>query len=367
MKLPVAAFALVVVCTTSLVAQQKVDISIDDLRTPASPAFVLLGVAPTAVERPVTPRALGLSLLSAFEETGGGVPRNFSIEVAPYWLTPHPELNYDKFDEAGFLQSLKQTFSVSFATKSPVDRDSETAADEVAEAEPARFGLSARASWTLGKRSSAAQAAIDQLINSLQAIANEPPPADATAQELRQLAKEKAERATKTTASLSKNVRQAARQGRVVVDVAAAMSGRFEEDKFDDRRHEKTAFWVTPSYRLDRAADKNLSARPASVDFVGVLRYLDDRTSNEGAALDFGARVVWENDLLAISGEHLRRTNVEDDSERTAVVIEFKLNDDIYLTGTLGEDFKSADDNDGNLLALFGINFNVGRKPSLRK
>jgi len=102
---------------------------------------------------------------------------------------------------------------------------------------------------------------------------------------------------------------------------------------------------------------------------VGVLRYLDDRTvAEDGSAIDIGGRVVWENDTLAISAEHLRRTNSANDSERTALVIEFKLNDDMYLTGTLGEDFDNSDgDDDGNLLAIFGLNFNFGKKPILKK
>lgn len=356
--------------------QTQNDVPLDDLRTPPSPAFVLLNIAPTAVERPTTPRALGAAIISALNESNGPVPQNFSLEVAPYWLTPHPELKYEMFNDPSFLQSIKQTFSVSLATKAADDKEEAEEGEGVDDSsasgdEPARFGIGIRAAWLLGSPSQANKDAVDRLKSVLaDAAASIPNDRNRSDDEEARLAEEAVEKAAggKKYADLARAVGDTARQGRVVVDFAAAMSGRFENNDADDRRHEKTAFWITPAYRFDRALTNEAENRPATIDFVGVLRYLDDRTAAEnGSAIDFGARFVWENDALAISAEHLRRTNSENDSERTAIVIEFKLSEDIYLTGTLGKDFDDSDEDDGNLLALFGLNFNFGKKPILTK
>lgn len=121
---PAVRFALVLVtggsCMPTLLHSQLPSLSVDsltinDLRTPTSPAFIILGIEPTAVERPTTPRALALGLVSA---TDGGtvIPENYALEFAPYWLNRHPNLTFDDYFHARGIQAIKQTFSLSFAT-----------------------------------------------------------------------------------------------------------------------------------------------------------------------------------------------------------------------------------------------------------
>ena len=57
--------AAVVLCGSSVFAQQADRPSLDDLKAPPSPAFVLLDVSPSKVERPQSVRPLVLSALSA--------------------------------------------------------------------------------------------------------------------------------------------------------------------------------------------------------------------------------------------------------------------------------------------------------------
>src|SRR5688572_25436434 len=86
--------------------------SIDDLKAPPSPAFVLLGTAPTKVERPQAVRPLVLSAISAVGNDG--LPRNYAVEFAPYWLVT-PEISFDQYYRPG-LRALSQHLSVSVAT-----------------------------------------------------------------------------------------------------------------------------------------------------------------------------------------------------------------------------------------------------------
>lgn len=79
------------------------------------PAFTLLGVEPTAVQRPATPSDLALGLSERVQELDT-VPRDLAIEVSPYWLFPHPMLRWER--DAGqrdVLTSLQRTFAVSVA------------------------------------------------------------------------------------------------------------------------------------------------------------------------------------------------------------------------------------------------------------
>ncbi|HEX2875021.1 MAG TPA: hypothetical protein VHP33_27405 [Polyangiaceae bacterium] len=88
------------------------------LKTPDSPAFVALGVAPTEIQRPTTPSALATSLASAFQSTGGGVtlPQGFAMEAAPYWLVSHPTLSFRDYANSGIESSWYRNATISFAT-----------------------------------------------------------------------------------------------------------------------------------------------------------------------------------------------------------------------------------------------------------
>src|SRR5262249_3413462 len=85
------------------------------LRTPTSPAFVLLGVAPTEVERPNTPADIAFSVLTP-SAPFIGLPRNFALETSPYWLVSHPTLTWQADTTRSVGASLARTMTVSFAT-----------------------------------------------------------------------------------------------------------------------------------------------------------------------------------------------------------------------------------------------------------
>ena len=67
--------------------------SFNSIRTPTSPAFVLLGIEPTAVERPNTPSALAVSILNRTQNLSV-LPKDYALEFSPYWLLGHSELTW---------------------------------------------------------------------------------------------------------------------------------------------------------------------------------------------------------------------------------------------------------------------------------
>src|SRR3954467_8148273 len=91
-------------------------ITVSDARTPEAPAFVLLGVSPTQIERPTTPRALTISVVSASLNSDNLFPQNYALQVSPYWLKGHPALTSGEYYHPSIAQSLAQRFSMSVAT-----------------------------------------------------------------------------------------------------------------------------------------------------------------------------------------------------------------------------------------------------------
>src|SRR2546428_11903804 len=88
-------------------AAQTAPGGLEELRTPTSPAFVLLDLTPSAVERPTTPKALAASLLAATGDLQF-LPRNYAIDVAPYWRAPPPTPTLQQVPNPGLLHGINQ-------------------------------------------------------------------------------------------------------------------------------------------------------------------------------------------------------------------------------------------------------------------
>jgi hypothetical protein len=107
------AVALVLAAAARLGAQASDPPAVDDLKAPPSPAFVLLGVAPSRIDRPQAVRPLVLSALSAVSSEG--FPRNYAVEFAPYWLGT-PQLSFDDYYHSSVGKALARHLSLSVAT-----------------------------------------------------------------------------------------------------------------------------------------------------------------------------------------------------------------------------------------------------------
>jgi hypothetical protein len=80
------------------------------LKTPESPAFMLLGTAPTEIQRPSTPTGLATSLANGFTNGSSlSLFRNFALEVSPYWLFPRRFVAFERLvnePERAFYRNL---------------------------------------------------------------------------------------------------------------------------------------------------------------------------------------------------------------------------------------------------------------------
>lgn len=105
-------------CINSESFSQQDTTSLDMLLAPGAPGFVLLGVAPTLVDRPADVTDFAVDVLNSTSNITA-LPQNYAIEVAPYWFFSHPDLSYDQFaGDNGIIATAGQTFSLSVATSS---------------------------------------------------------------------------------------------------------------------------------------------------------------------------------------------------------------------------------------------------------
>ena len=78
------------------------------------------------------------------------------------------------------------------------------------------------------------------------------------------------------------------------------------------------------------------------------------------AGWDFAGRVELEFDRLAVSFESVHRMVTENkllNSFRNVGILQYKVNDNFYLTGTFGKNFGGQP----NLIAFLGLNFRFGK------
>lgn len=326
----VGLFALCCVVATPLAGQDED--TLRSFRTPASPAFVLIGAAPTAVERPGTPQSLVLSLISSLQDNHFP-PKRYALEIAPYWLTRHRTMTFEQYAAPGFWQSVIQTLSISVATTSVPAPDSGTVLS---------FGL--RTGYFSNRDLSIVRALRDSLdrVTDSALVART---ADAR------------KRWTNRAQHYSLRIQRALREERLGWTVQLATAGAFDfaEDVAQNGKVSRAGVWLTSGYRL---------AKPRA-DLLTVVRYtLNERAAPNENFLDLGGRLVFDRDELALSAEYVFRSvtaaGTSRNTYRLTAGADYRLAQDIYVTAAIG---RGADENGPDtapLVAQIGIDFGLG-------
>lgn len=373
-------------------------VAIDDLRAPTSPAFSLLGVTPASVDRPQSTKALTLNLLSALN-SGDGIPKNYALELTPYWFASHPGLTFDKYYSQDPARSMLRTLSISLAT-APLLPGNATAGSQIA--------LGVRATIIPGQANALLQSLRDQLVALDKQLAGQ------MGQGLAAL-KHEHDRYVKRLQSTLGNATRASLEARIhevdakiadlaqrapagvspekmreaedltmriqeldaqrvgfMLTVAGGQVWGFAGDAFSAHEVSRTGVWATPAYRLRTCelAPKNDSLDCASsLDFIGVLRYLSDHTAtSDPSRWDVGGRLVWQvSKPLALSAEAVRRnrpllSTSTDPTHRVVAIAEYRVRDDMLFFASFGKDFEKGTDHK-TLVTLLGLNFGFGQKP----
>ena len=336
--------AIVAMLTVGPTTAWSQTLTVDTLKTPSSPGFVVLGVEPTSIQRPATPRAVGLSLVSAVRDGDNLIPKNYALEVAPYWLTSRPSLTYQDWNSAGVAQTMFQSFALSFATTSTSTQDGQSSATGI--------GVGVRTLLLKGRETEEARETRDTIAKLQMEVVQPtttPTREDEIAVELREQALEL----------------QTLNRQRVgwMLETAAAIGGKIENEDFDGGQVRRYGFWITPGYRL-----KNRFV------FLGVARYQRDKEATGQNLVDLGARLQLDADDFTLSVEAVRRlienaavaSGVEDmASTRVVGTMDYRIWTDYYLTVSFGRGYQSTATSKRGLVSFLGLNIALSEAPTV--
>jgi hypothetical protein len=387
---PEAAAAAGQVDASATAAETKADEipDLDKIRAPDSPAFVLLGVSPTEIQRPTTPTELSVALGSFVSQGSLVVPDSLAVEVAPYWLVSHPKLTGAAMATSSVPEALLRNFTVSLATTTrtlTVDDGMGGTVDQAT----TDMALGLRSRWLDGRGrvacwadvEAAAQAIVREqgavvaaeavAIGARYPVRSIPDRASRAEREaidrenaaalaaqaveidlVRARELEKAVVARKRLAEVAlKCVEASAARTGLVGDAALAASLRFPDRSFGDGEWLAAGGWVT------------LAAQGVRHDLVGIGRLLADRSDGDAdLVVDAGARYIHVRGRYALSGELLYRflTEEVDDQHliRVDIAVEVRVYGKSWLTATFGRDFAAPDA--GEVFALANVKWGFG-------
>jgi hypothetical protein len=344
----VAAPVGLLLLATTLSGQTAEPVTVADLRPPSTPAFVLLGVEPSSVTRPSSPRALAGWAFSQVSESSL-IPRNIALEVTPYWLVSRPAFTFDDYfsepigGQRDILGTLATTVARSFAL-------STASAPRGVGTDTATTGLAFGAS-TLVWPGRAPRGLMDQrrrLEAALGACAAVDDPLACY----------------RETEALRDSIRTGIREP---VGFVMQMSGGFSLDSPADdpgsARWRRAGVWISPAYRTE-----------GRLDLILVGRYQRDRgeTAETGTSelYDAGMRLSWRpSSAIALSAEALQRW-VRGGPENTTIprwggLVEYRAREDMFVFYSFGRDFESPDREASPLFSSLGLSVGAGRKPAV--
>lgn len=329
---------------TSVAAQDTTNPKFEDLRSPSSPAFVLMGIEPKSIERPKTPRAFALSAVQAAGESFG-IPKNYAMEFAPFWLVAHPNLEFRPYEKESLGATFLQTLSFSLATATATG--------------------SARTSVGLGMRALLARGGMPDsvriLLNAMSVIQRKILETDDPKEE---------DRLSGLLKSLALQLQHNMYSTGFRFEVAAAAMGTFDDGEYSTGQFSRLGVWITPSYQLARA----------KLDITGVLRFILNRGDRSGSNLDYGLRTSYDLEPLTFAFELVGRASIDatitttgppgpstgtftlDNTYRSAGSLEYKLGAGSSVAFTFGRNFEEGP-NGKTLIASVSLNLGFGSVP----
>lgn len=306
--------------------------SLEALRAPEGPAFAILGLAPSEIQRPTTSKEVAVSLSQFLEEDGDvRIPDSFAMQVAPYWVWPRDALTYEQFAASGAGQLL-QNLTLSLAAANA----GASSLHDLGAGVGTHLGWGGRSVKRCndddGARKSLLRAA-EQSEVAMEGIAGLAP---ADLQKLKDAARAKKKEELQNQFGAA---RQACAESLTAhphsLALAAAWAWQFPDMTGGDGDLVTQAYWATYAWSSGRWSALGLAR----------LRFEEAVVGWDGF-VDGGGRVRYGGKGAAISIEALGRLQVrgedkQDARSRLALVAELELKADNWLSLTLGKTFES--------------------------
>jgi hypothetical protein len=345
-------------------AQNNNELSIDDLKIPASPAFILLDVAPTSIDRPTTTNAFSTSVLNSINENNG-LPENYAIDFAPYWFFKHQKLTAKSY--WGYKKektNIKQTpFSqarfgnISLATvKSEIKTDTLGTVQE-------------NNNIAVGIRTTLVQTRSRKVLNEIdnwnaKHIARTSELMTDTNLSPTDLIKilEKDSVLNLCNENIAKLIK---RRPVLALDFAGASSWSFDNNDYYSMKRNRAGVWLTLNY----AQSLNKSENKSRNEFFNLylttrLLNTEDVLSDNGELIsttifDNGGKLELELNKFSLSYEFIYRNNIKDeldDSFRSSGMIKYRATEQLLITATFGKNFGDFN----NLITQIGLSWGIG-------
>lgn len=370
--------------------------SFDLLEAPASPAFNLMGISPSSIERPTSLNAFRFSIQNA-SSNFSKFPSNYSAEFAPASIFNIKDQTLAKFNSTRFYDVFWQSFSVSFGFTRTNNNDTEKEDSTMS----SKLGIGLKFSivrphwddstqkyidsiayyldYTIGERKNwfLTHPVILKIEDSIRAVGSSSLPVNQKIDSINNLNKRKTivqlslvKNFDKVDSIANKNLKRLATGLKITrkgpfLDFATGLVLDFPNDRFDNSSVAKAGAWLTGGYEN--------GAKGLSVLAIGRYLYQPDKIyaddsgkikSKSISTLDGGARLAYSGaqGKFAISAEAIYRSVLNDNvikpSWRYTFNAEYSVGFNQKITFAIGRNFNGTITKDGNLIAA--LNFIKG-------
>jgi hypothetical protein len=383
------------------------DVPINDLKSPTSPVFSLMGIAPVEAISIETPKAFGLAIINLLNKAEA-IPKNVSMEGVPYWLIPSIDkshLSFKKYYEPSFGQCLIQNLAISIAS-SPLDTPLTGTSIGVGLRTilfPGQPTDTFNYIYKLIKEKQTFKGIFTSIIGPVSGFVRDPTDPQGmklqskivNKDSLKLVIKEyyetnKNEKYVKEVCDfiikkidensqtdmqelvnkihddfdnsfdvdVSKQVEKLTEQDKKRVGLKILLSGayfgNFPKDSIQLAKSAAIGGWFTLEYSW------------TGIDILALTRYIHDYlAANNKNMGDLGARLKFKIDKLGFSFEGLTRmSNENKPNYRYAFNADYEIIKNSFVTATFGKNFEGNSISlKGNVIALLGINFGFGKDP----
>lgn len=383
-------------------------LTLDLLKAPASPAFNLLGIASSDIERPTDLTAFAFSVqnnTNSFTK----IPSNYAAEFSPGWLGGRNNMTLDKFNSINFRDIFWQSFSVSFGLSRQDEEGNQT--DEQASFTKTGVGIKfslIRPTWT--GETKAIYNELTELMNvtlrdntlkKREAQRTDLALADLDALRVKTAQDASLTRETKLTRMIVLDAQITARKAElndsldneffqvnehyksltqkasdfkverngIFLDFSGGVVLDFPDENFNNSSLSKAGGWLTGGYE---GGNKNVS-------ILGIARYLfnpdkvfsDDSglvQTSDISTLDAGARLIFKGakGKFNASTEGIYRSILNEDaidpSWRLVLNAEYDIGINQKLTFAFGRNFDRTISRNGNLITALNFIAGFGNK-----
>ncbi len=335
------------------------EISLDNLQIPNSPAFILLDVAPTSIDRPTSSKAFAASIINSVRESNG-IPRNYAVEFTPYWFFKHQGLSalkywgIDKEDGGQLPFSLAQRFSFSLAT---VQNDLQI--DSINKITLNNISAGVRMTLINIRNTNDISDLLKLNSNHIKRLKklNEDN-IDKSPSEVVEIIDKDKELMTS-----NERIKEILNRKPVFsVDFALASSWSFMGNDYTSGKFNRLGSWLTLSYS-NSLNSKDSMTKNDYLNFYAVSRYLIDQhyIDKSGSTIksnlfDTGGKLEFEFGKISLSYEYLYRMNLDSNNSntfRSSGMVQYAVNENLKINVSFGKNFGDFN----NLISQIGLSW----------